>query len=100
MQKCDNPIAKCATGHFSSYLDLVPTTYVLPADYNLFIDAYRKSPCTWIVKPCGKSRGTGIFLIDKLSQLKKWFRDKKNSNHSTSTNESYIISRCLYILEI
>uniref|UniRef100_A0A2K5MQ29 TTL family tubulin polyglutamylase complex subunit L1 n=1 Tax=Cercocebus atys TaxID=9531 RepID=A0A2K5MQ29_CERAT len=64
------------------YLDFVPVTYMLPADYNLFVEEFRKSPSsTWIMKPCGKAQGKGIFLINKLSQIKKWSRDSKTSSY-------------------
>ncbi|CAG5113488.1 Oidioi.mRNA.OKI2018_I69.chr2.g7592.t1.cds [Oikopleura dioica] len=53
------------------HLDIVPSTYLLPADYNLFAEDFKRHPnSTWIMKPCGKARGIGIFLINKLSQLK------------------------------
>lgn len=68
-----------AMGVFTS--DFVPVTYMLPADYNLFVEEFRKSPSsTWIMKPCGKAQGKGIFLINKLSQIKKWSRDSKTSS--------------------
>ncbi|KAJ2946077.1 hypothetical protein O0L34_g4996 [Tuta absoluta] len=77
------------------YLDFIPITYVLPADYNMFVEEYRKSPqCTWIMKPCGKSQGAGIFLINKLSKLKKWSREAKHLLPSQLTSkEVYVISR-------
>lgn len=95
---------------------------MLPADYNLFVEEFRKNPnTTWIMKPCGKgnflsdhyhqvlshssikknikltfyvivnklfeylkisisARGIGIFLVNKLSQLKKWSRDGKGNS--------------------
>lgn len=60
--------------------DFVPVTFMLPADYNLFVEEFRKSPSsTWIMKPCGKAQGKGIFLINKLSQIKKWSRDSRTS---------------------
>jgi hypothetical protein len=73
----------------------VPVTYILPADYSLFVEEFRRTPnCTWIMKPAGKSQvgrsliaqlaskrsltpdnhlqGVGIFIINKLTQIKKW----------------------------
>lgn len=76
------------------HLDFVPVTFVLPADYNMFVEEYRKSPqSTWIMKPCGKSQGTEIFLINKLSKLKKWSREAKAPFHPQLSKESYVISR-------
>lgn len=76
--KSDNFICTVKIYFFIS--DFIPTTYMLPADYNLFVEEFRKNPSsTWIMKPCGKARGIGIFLINKLSQIKKWSRDNKTS---------------------
>jgi len=91
--KNGTPIEKCVRDTFL-YLDFIPTTYVLPVDYHLFLEEYRKNPAsTWIVKPCGKSQGAGIFLIDKLSQLKERIKKKKYPKNSSINKETYIISR-------
>ncbi|CAH2106358.1 unnamed protein product [Euphydryas editha] len=77
------------------YLDFIPTTYVLPSNYNLFVKEYRRSPqSTWILKPCGKSQGEGIFLINKLSMLKKWSRESnKFIQNNLPSKDMYVISR-------
>ena len=53
--------------------DFVPLTFSLPADYSLFVEEFRRVPhATWIVKPTGKAQGKGIFLVNKLAQVKRW----------------------------
>ena len=32
-----------------------PVTYNLPADYNLFVEEFKKTGNVWIMKPIGKS---------------------------------------------
>lgn len=74
---------------------------MLPADYNIFVEEFRRNPATtWIMKPAAKgwvcltvacrfkcwpqlliaAQGVGIFLINKLSQLKKWSKDSSKVN--------------------
>jgi len=58
--------------------DFIPITFVLPNDYSLFVEEFRKQPkSVWIMKPASKAQGVGIFIINKLSQIKKWARDQK-----------------------
>ncbi|KAL3133905.1 hypothetical protein ABBQ32_008360 [Trebouxia sp. C0010 RCD-2024] len=52
-----------------SVADFVPVTYILPQDYSLFVEEFRKAPVPWIMKPIAKAQGRGIFLINKLSQV-------------------------------
>ncbi|CAE1269900.1 TTLL1 [Acanthosepion pharaonis] len=87
-------VEKDETGRYI-YLDFIPQTFMLPADYNLFVEEFRKHPNTmWIMKPCGKARGVGIFLVNKLSQLKKWSRDSKtNSFVPPTAKDTYVISK-------
>ncbi|KAK2709771.1 polyglutamylase complex subunit TTLL1-like [Artemia franciscana] len=83
-------------------LHFLPTTFVVPADYNLFVEEYRRNPLsTWIMKPCGGSQGTGIFLVNKLSKMKKWSNDNRSghtsytgsSSYNHTPRESYVISK-------
>ncbi|KAJ1470571.1 tubulin-tyrosine ligase/Tubulin polyglutamylase, partial [Baffinella frigidus] len=53
--------------------DIVPITFTLPTDYPLFVEEFRRGKSTWIMKPCAKCQGVGIFLISKLSQIKKFW---------------------------
>uniref|UniRef100_A0A3Q2SVL9 Tubulin tyrosine ligase-like family, member 1 n=1 Tax=Fundulus heteroclitus TaxID=8078 RepID=A0A3Q2SVL9_FUNHE len=98
LEKEGSPLAEKDENGKYVYLDFVPVTFMLPADYNLFVEEFRKNPSsTWIMKPCGKAQGKGIFLINKLSQIKKWSRDSRTSTFvaASSGKEAYVIS--LYI---
>ena len=51
-------VAKCRI-HISPApvftLDFIPVTFMLPADYNIFVEEFRRHPSsTWIMKPAGK----------------------------------------------
>lgn len=50
-------------------MDFIPQTYTLPKEYGLFVDELKRSGRTWIVKPCGRAQGKGIFLVNKLKQV-------------------------------
>lgn len=56
------------SGDAEDLMSFLPTTYVLPQDYPLFVEEFRKaSDKLWIMKPCGKAQGKGIFLISRLA---------------------------------
>lgn len=73
MEKEDNPIAeKDEIGNYI-YMDIIPNTYVLPGDYSIFIEEFKRNPAAmWIMKPSSSAQGKGIFLVNKINQLKKW----------------------------
>jgi tubulin polyglutamylase TTLL9 len=61
--------------------DFVPTQYVLPQEYRMFVEEFKKSGGIWIMKPVGSAQGKGIFLIDNLSQIMDWKKDVRFTDH-------------------
>ncbi|XP_062513741.1 polyglutamylase complex subunit TTLL1-like isoform X2 [Corticium candelabrum] len=96
LEKDGNSLAeRDETGRYV-YLDFIPLTFVLPADYNIFVEEFRKNPSSpWIMKPTGKAQGVGIFLVNKLSQIKKWSRDGRGIPAHVPGKDAYIIQRYL-----
>eukprot|EP00400_MALV-I_sp_L67-5_P001298 gene1298-274_t len=79
-------------------LKIIPTTFVLPHEYSMFVEEFRKnSGSIWIMKPVGRSQGTGIFLVNKLQQINAWKRNLKMIVKSDDDNETavetYVIQR-------
>jgi tubulin polyglutamylase TTLL1 len=91
LEKDNNPIA-VRDGHGAyAKLDIVPVTYTLPSDYSLFVEEFKRtSNAMWIMKPAGKAQGRGIFMVNKLSQVKKWASQRFGQANGAST---YVISR-------
>eukprot|EP00834_Sanchytrium_tribonematis_P000022 NODE_2_length_91304_cov_0.692462.p22 type:complete len:383 gc:universal NODE_2_length_91304_cov_0.692462:61282-60134(-) len=55
---------------FYSTNNIVPASFIVPSEYFLFVDMFKKSPDRkWILKPSGKSQGKGIQLVTKLSTV-------------------------------
>ena len=70
MEKENNPIADRDENGNMLYMDIVPMTYLLPGDYTIFVEEFKKSPnTTWIMKPTSAAQGNGIFLVNKLKQI-------------------------------
>ena len=67
MEKENNPIAERDEHGNFQYLDIVPMTYVLPGDFTIVAEEFKKNPTTtWIMKPTSRAQGSGIFLVTKL----------------------------------
>ena len=96
LEKEKDPIAeKDETGRYK-YLDIIPQTYIFPGDYNIFVEEFRKCPnSTWIMKPSSNAQGKGIFLVNKLVQLKRWATESKMPFQNGAFKESFVISRYL-----
>lgn len=72
--------------------DFFPQTYVLPLEHGIFVEEFRRNPgITWIMKPCGRAQGRGIFLLDKLSQVSGWRKQLDDKDKP----ETYVVSRYL-----
>ncbi|CAG9318682.1 unnamed protein product [Blepharisma stoltei] len=94
MEKENNPIAEKDEHGNYLYLDIIPQTYNLPVEYSIFVEEFKRNQnATWIMKPTNKSQGKGIFLVNKISQIKKWASTSKLPFHSLAMKESYIISK-------
>jgi tubulin polyglutamylase TTLL9 len=71
--------------------NFIPTTFVLPKEYSMFVEEFKKSGGVWIMKPVGSAQGKGIFLFSKLNEIKEWktdFKSLRNSNFSPYSNQA------------
>ena len=56
MEKDNNPIADRDENGNLLYMDIVPMTYILPGDYTIFVEEFKKNPnTTWIMKPTSRA---------------------------------------------
>ena len=67
MERENNPLAVRDANGVSIYLNVIPMSYMLPQDYAIFAEEFKRSPNqVWIVKPAAGSQGNGIFLVRTL----------------------------------
>ena len=58
------------------------------------MEEFRRYPnSTWIIKPSSNAQGKGIFLVNKLQQLKRWANESKTPLQSGHYRENFVISR-------
>lgn len=58
LEREGSPLAAKGSNGRYLYLDLVPDTFMLPSDYSIFVEEYRRQPnATWIMKPSGSAQG-------------------------------------------
>lgn len=70
-----------------------PATFVLPAEYGLFVEEFKRTPgSTWIMKPVGRAQGKGIFLFNRLSQVSDWKKDYKWKSDAPQA-DTYVAQR-------
>lgn len=75
--------------------DIIPPTYNLPQEHAMFLDDFiRGQSKSWIFKPAGKSQGSGISLITKISQARGLPSLISNLRAQTIySNENFVISK-------
>eukprot|EP00906_Rhabdomonas_costata_P035348 RCo049660 len=73
--------------------DFFPPTFVLPVEYGMFQEEFKKAPCVWIMKPIGQCQGRGIFLFNKLQQIADWKKDTRFGAGDQNSVETYIVQR-------
>ncbi|TKR86725.1 hypothetical protein L596_011254 [Steinernema carpocapsae] len=73
-------------------IDFLPASYVLPTEYHLFVEEFRKYPpdTVWIMKPVAGAQGKGIFLFRKLKEITDWRRKDISSAMET---QPYVVQK-------
>ena len=89
-QKLNNKVADSSEGDYQNQIDdefLIPASYLLPADYTMFVEEFRRRPKSyWIAKPTNGATGRGIFILNRIEQLPK----RKGKNDLSMIVSRYI----------
>ena len=80
--------------------DFFPQTYHMPSESSLFIRQFKEIKAAgenqiWIMKPIGRAQGKGIFLVNKLSQIETWLKERGNQKAENCCYEDYVCQRYL-----
>jgi tubulin polyglutamylase TTLL9 len=79
--------------------NFIPTTFVLPREYALFVEEFKRNAGVWIMKPIGSAQGKGIFLFTKLNEISEWKTDFKSGYQTAPKDkkpddvEAYVVQR-------
>ncbi|KAI6213640.1 Tubulin--tyrosine ligase-like protein 9 [Aphelenchoides besseyi] len=76
-------------------MDYLPASYVLPTEYHIFVEEFKKYPATtiWIMKPVSGAQGRGIFLFKKLKDITEW---KKKDRRTDADTEPYVVQSYIH----
>lgn len=84
--------------------NFIPTTFVLPKEYSMFVEEFKKVGGVWIMKPIGSAQGKGIFLFTRLNEISEWKTDYKSLKGANQSGrgkedekevEAYVVQRYL-----
>jgi len=79
--------------------DFFPPTHVLPMDYQIFVEEFKKYPAKtmWIAKPIGSAQGKGIFLFNHLKDVAMWKKDLRYNQGAKEPPppavDAYVVSK-------
>mmetsp|Transcript_8330 Transcript_8330/g.8494 ORF Transcript_8330/g.8494 Transcript_8330/m.8494 type:complete len:425 (-) Transcript_8330:208-1482(-) len=84
----------------AAQFNFMPTTFVLPREYAMFVEEFKKVGGIWIMKPIGSAQGRGIFLFTRLSEISEWKTDFKykpagKTGSEEKDVEAYVVQRYL-----
>eukprot|EP00037_Helgoeca_nana_P010959 m.97387 g.97387 ORF g.97387 m.97387 type:complete len:408 (+) comp20523_c0_seq1:329-1552(+) len=90
MEREGSPLAERDEKGRWVHLDIIPDTFMLPHEHGMFAEEFRRcGGGTWIMKPTGSAQGKGIFLVNRMAQIRKWAKESKGQPRN------YVISRYL-----
>lgn len=79
--------------------EFIPTTFVLPKEYSMFVEEFKKVGGVWIMKPIGSAQGKGIFLFTRLNEISEWKTDFKSLRTGYKGDDkevdAYVVQRYL-----
>ena len=79
--------------------DFFPVTYLLPMEYGVFVEDFKRQADKpiWIAKPTGRAQGRGIFLFTDLREVKIWKKASENRGKPKDDDEddveNYVVQR-------
>lgn len=84
----------------ANQFDIMPTTFMLPREYAMFVEEFKKIGGVWIMKPIGAAQGRGIFLFKSLNEISEWkseFKYKPSGEKKVEEKEveAYVVQRYL-----
>src|SRR3546814_9985103 len=81
--------------------DFFPVTFVLPKEYAMFVEEFKRVGGIWIMKPIGSAQGKGIFLFSRLSEISEWRNDHRHPPDGKKDDphvDSYVVQEYISII--
>lgn len=93
LKRAKKQLEKEDRGAEAAQYNFAPLTFVVPSEYRMFVEEFKRSGGTWIMKPIGRAQGAGIFLFNKLSQISDWRRTNTWRPDDEDAPETYLAQR-------